>query len=98
MTIAAMRRGLARCAGRLLRAATEGDVALGARQTTRAGLISAMGACDRLCAAARVPALRTFTSSPTWALSDQEYSSVFYPEPEAEVGEAAPSFSLPGGW
>ncbi|EFN51644.1 hypothetical protein CHLNCDRAFT_139828 [Chlorella variabilis] len=54
-----------------------------------------MGACDRLCAAARVPALRTFTSSPTWALSDQEYSSVFYPEPEAEVGEAAPSFSLP---
>ena len=71
MTIAAMRRGLASCAGRLLRAATEGDVALGARQTTRAGLISAMGDCDRLCAAARVPALRTFTFSPTWALSDQ---------------------------
>jgi hypothetical protein len=43
-----------------------------------------------------MPNPRTFTSSPTWALPEEDYSSVFYPEPEVEVGSAAPPFSLPG--
>lgn len=39
---------------------------------------------------------RTLFTTPAWAEIDRDYNSVFYPEPEVEVGEAAPDFSLPG--
>ncbi len=43
-----------------------------------------------------MPVRAVSTSAPSFA-SEAEYSNaVFYPEPEVEVGEAAPSFSLPG--
>ncbi|KAL4424932.1 hypothetical protein ABPG77_009661 [Micractinium sp. CCAP 211/92] len=38
---------------------------------------------------------RTLFTTPAWAEIDRDYNSVFYPEPEVEVGEAAPDFSLP---
>lgn len=39
---------------------------------------------------------RNLFTTPVWAQADQDFKCVFYPEPEAEVGEAAPDFSLPG--
>ena len=91
------RRGIASVARLCARAAAESEGLL-ARQVSRPALISLLGSADAAAAgAARVPA-RTFTSSPTIALSEAEYACVFYPEPEAEVGEQAPGFSLSGEW
>lgn len=41
------------------------------------------------------PARGLRSSAPSFA-ADPDFNAVFYPEPEAEVGEAAPTFSLPG--
>ena len=91
------RRGIASVARLCARAAAESEGLL-ARQVSRPALISLLGSADAAAAgAARVPA-RTFISSPTFALSEAEYACVFYPEPEAEVGEQAPGFSLSGEW
>ena len=89
------RRGIASVARLCARAAAESEGLL-ARQVSRPALISLLGSAEPAAAGtARVPA-RIFTSTPTFALSEAEYACVFYPEPEAEVGEQAPGFSLSG--
>ena len=47
-------------------------------------------------AAAAVPVRTVSTSAPSFAAETEYSNAVFYPEPEVEVGEAAPAFSLPG--
>jgi hypothetical protein len=91
-----MRRALGRSASRLLRSACAAETDAIVSHASRAGLISALHAAESLASTVRMPNPRTFTSSPTWALPEEDYSSVFYPEPEVEVGSAAPPFSLPG--
>lgn len=92
-----MRRALGRSAGRLLRGVFAAETDVLASQASRVGLIGALHATESLASAASAPKSRAFTPSPTWALPEDDNSSVFYPEPEVEVGSRAPAFSLPGG-
>ncbi|KAL4860147.1 Peroxiredoxin-2 [Chlorella vulgaris] len=90
-----MRRALARSGGRLLRAFSAGEAPI-ASHGTRAAVIRALAATDNLGTASTLSLARSFTSSPSWASeAEPDYNAVFYPESEAEVGAAAPSFNLP---
>lgn len=88
-----MRRQALQLVGRLARSAE----ALGAR-ATRPLAIGGIAAVENAAAGCtKVQARALGTTVPSFAAAEQEYKDcVFYPEPEAEVGEAAPAFSLSG--
>lgn len=89
-----MRRALARLAQSGLRASAA--QAEGLPQATRALSIGLMGALQRAGPATQWAPSKALHSSPSWAAAEQQFNTVCYPESDAEVGEAAPSFSLPG--
>lgn len=95
-----MRRAAATIAGRLARAGEASSSRLSRAALLRPALVGASDAMASAAAAggATSRALGTATAPSFAAASDADLSNfaVFYPEPEAEVGEAAPSFSLPG--
>lgn len=95
-----MRRALARLAASGLRAASVAECeALANLPSARALAIGAWQASQRVGCASQWAPTRAFTASPSWASAEgQDYAGVWYPESEAEVGEAAPAFSLPGEW
>ena len=86
--------------------AVQGSAKVGAR--ARATAAAAAASCRRRHklppprlphapqASAAVPVRCISTSAPSFAAETEYSNAVFYPEPEVEVGEAAPSFSLPG--
>lgn len=98
-----MRRAAVTLAGRLARA---GEASSSTSQLSLLLRPLALGASDAIASAAAAAtgsasgsrrALGT-ASAPSFAAASDDLSNyaVFYPEPEAEVGEAAPTFTLPG--
>ncbi|PRW59160.1 Thioredoxin-dependent peroxide reductase [Chlorella sorokiniana] len=86
-----MRRAMARTLCRL--AQTSEGLAAQAARPAAIGLLGAVETATK--AAAAVPVRTVSTSAPSFAAETEYSNAVFYPEPEVEVGEAAPAFSLP---
>lgn len=89
--IMAMRRSALQLVARLARSA-EGV----ASATLRPLAIGALATANAAPAAAKVPARPLGTTAPSFAAEADYAQTVFYPEAEAEVGEQAPGFKLPG--
>ncbi|KAL4434271.1 hypothetical protein ABPG75_000712 [Micractinium tetrahymenae] len=90
-----MRRALARFAQTGLRAAAAAECEALAAGSVRAAAIGVLNMQRTGPAAAQWAGARTLFTTPAWTQADKDFNCVFYPEPEAEVGEAAPDFSLP---
>lgn len=95
-----MRRASTSLIARLARcAASDSPLALGRTQSLlvpalATGLLSAV---NQAAAAANAGHRQLHASAAAAAAAtDSDYNCVFYPDPEAEVGEPAPAFSLPG--
>lgn len=88
----AMRRSALQLAVRLARC-SEGVASATLRPLAIGSLAATQAATT---AAAKVPARSLGTSAPSFAAEAEYSNQVFYPEPEAEVGEQAPGFTLPG--
>lgn len=91
-----MRRALARLAQTGLRAAAAAECEALATGSVRAAAIGMLNMQQTVPVASQWTGARTLFTTPAWAEADKEFNCVYYPEPEAEVGEAAPDFSLPG--